>query len=86
LPLTAVHTEAFAAFGLDLPATSAETFSQHIVFHLVANEGFITLMPGYMLHLCKTLSLKPLRIDLPIEGRPMALVTLKNRTLNSVTH
>jgi DNA-binding transcriptional LysR family regulator len=51
---------------------------------MVANEGFVTLLPGFMLHLCKHLSVKALPIDLPIERRPMAVVTLKNRTLSPV--
>ena len=83
-PLTAVHSEAFAALGLDLPLASAETFSMHIVFHMVAHEGFVAMLPGFMLHLCKHLSLKVLPIDLPSERRPIALVTLKNRTLSPV--
>ncbi len=83
-PLIAVYSEAFAAFGLDLPPAGAETFSMHVVFHMVANEGFVTLLPGFMLHLCKHLSVKALPIDLPIERRPMAVVTLKNRTLSPV--
>jgi molybdate transport repressor ModE-like protein len=83
-PLTAVHSEAFAACGLDLPPASAETFSMHIVFHMVAYEGFVALLPGFMRHLCKHLSIKMLPIDLAIERRPLALVTLKNRTLSPV--
>jgi DNA-binding transcriptional LysR family regulator len=83
-PLTAVHSEAFAACGLELPPASAETFSMHIVFHMVAHEGFVTMLPGFMLHLCKHLSVKALPIDLAMEKRPMAIVTLKNRTLSSV--
>ena len=83
-PLTAVHSEAFAAYGLDLPPASAETFSMHIVFHMVANEGFVALLPGFMLHLCKHLSIMALPIELAIERRPIALVTLKNRTLSPV--
>jgi DNA-binding transcriptional LysR family regulator len=83
-PLTEVYAEAFAASGLELPPAAAETFSMHVVFHMVAKEGFVTLLPGFMLHLCKRLSIKALPIDLPIERRPMAVVTLKNRTLSPV--
>lgn len=81
-PLIAIHSEAFAACGLDLPPASVETFSLHVAFHLIANEGFVAMLPGYTRVLCKLRSLKVLPIDLAIERWPLALVTLKHRTLN----
>ena len=81
-PLNAIHSEAFAACGLELPPANAETFSLHVTFHLIANEGFVAMLPGYTLALCNHHSLKILPIDLAIERWPLALVTLKGRTLS----
>ena len=57
----------------------------HLRTQLVANSGFITIMPNSMFQFnAKRWGLKALPIDLGIKRRNVSIVTLKHRTLNSV--
>jgi DNA-binding transcriptional LysR family regulator len=58
------------------------TFSVQVRAHLLATGDFVSAMPASMLHLnpeCR--GLKELPIKLPRPNFPVAIVTLKNRTL-----
>ena len=82
--LGARWAQRFAAHGLAPPQPRVATFSMHLIFYLVAREGFIGGIPGFMRHLGKRYAFKVLPIG-GIEPSPMALVTLKNRTPSPAT-
>jgi DNA-binding transcriptional LysR family regulator len=76
---------AFRAHGLDLPNVVMTTFSVHLRINLLVAGDFITAMPKSVLHLYgERFLLKRLPIDIPARPWPVAIVTLKNRTLSPV--
>lgn len=75
----------FRAAGLDMPAAPITTLSIHLCCQLTATERFVTTLPTSILRFNgKNLPLKVLPIRLPIQLRPVGVVTLKNRTPNPV--
>jgi DNA-binding transcriptional LysR family regulator len=81
--LTATATDqAFQASGLPVPAMRVVSFSVQLRAHLLATGDFVCPMPKSMLRLnpeCKGLTALP--IQLPNASFPVAVVTLKGRTL-----
>jgi DNA-binding transcriptional LysR family regulator len=81
--LTAMLTEqAFRASGLPVPSMRVVSFSVQLRAHLLATGDFVCPMPKSMLRLnpeCKDLRQLPIR--LPNANFPVAIVTLKGRTL-----
>jgi DNA-binding transcriptional LysR family regulator len=73
--------EAFRIRGLDVPKATVVTHSVHLIAHFLTNGPFITAIPGSWVHLN---SLKVLDVGLPARPWPVAIVTLKNRTLSPV--
>ncbi len=74
-------TEAFHRQGLDMPKTNLVTLSMSLIVHFLSNGPFVTAFPrSVVLHN----SLKELPVDFPTRPWPVALVTLKNRTLSPV--
>ena len=73
--------EAFRAQGLTMPRVSLVTYSTSLVRHFLANGRFISAYARSVVHLN---SLKELPIDLPVRPWPVAIVTLKYRTLSPV--
>ena len=77
--------EVFRASGLDVPEAPLTTLSIHISLQLVATGRFVTMLPRSILRFSGTERLlKVLPIKLPIQPRPVAIITLKNRTLSPV--
>jgi len=77
--------EAFQASGLGLPKPTVVTFSHHVRYHLLASGRYVTTLPGSALRFnAEYFSLKVLSVDVPFPLRPVAIVTLKNRTLSPV--
>jgi DNA-binding transcriptional LysR family regulator len=77
--------EAFQSRGIDMPKISLKTFSVQLRTNLLANGSFITVLPRSVLRLNTNLHLlKALPIELPVWHWPVAVVTLKNRTLSPV--
>jgi DNA-binding transcriptional LysR family regulator len=77
--------EAFEANGLELPSESVSAASILLRNQLLASGRFITMLPDSVLrYTAKQWSLKALPIDLRIEPWPIAILTLKNRTLGPV--
>src|SRR5712675_2848378 len=73
--------KAFRMRGLKLPSLVITTFSIHLRNNLVGSGKFITALPASVLRLYrKRHSLKELPIELSVHP-PMAVVTLRNRTL-----
>ena len=81
---TTVVAEAFRSRGVKMPNITLVTYSVHLRTNLLASGDFIAVFPRTVLHLyAKRFSLKLLPVDLPIRPTPIALVTLKNRTLSA---
>lgn len=81
-----VIAEAFRAHGCDLPRTAIVASTVPVRNALVATGRFLTVVPDSVLKFpTKNTAIKRLPIDLPTARRPIAVVTLKNRSLNPVT-
>jgi DNA-binding transcriptional LysR family regulator len=81
----AVLSELFRTRHLAMPKTTLITYSVQLRTHLVATGEFITVVPRSVLRLnAERFSLKVLPIKLPVRPWPIAIVTLKNRTLSPV--
>ena len=79
---TTLVARAFQANNLPVPKLRVMTFSVQLRAHLLATGDFLTALPRSMLRLNPELrSLKQLPIKLPDPGFPVAIVTLKDRTL-----
>ena len=77
--------EAFEAEGLLVPPESVSAASILLRNHLLATGRFLTMLPAsVMRYNAKQWSLKTLPVALRIKPRPVAIVTLKNRTLGPV--
>jgi len=78
-------SSAFRAVGLDGPAVNVVTFSVHLRAHLMASGDFITALPHSALRAnADYFGLRVLPIDLPAKPWPVAIVTLRNRTLSPI--
>jgi DNA-binding transcriptional LysR family regulator len=78
-------TEVFRARGLEPPKVSMTTFSVHLRANLLATGPFITAFPKSVLRLnADRFALKELPVELPVRPWPIALITLKNRSLSPV--
>src|SRR5262249_41436669 len=74
---------AFRAHKLELPRARVMTGSMQLTLKMLATGRFLSILSGSMMHLnARSLSLKTLPVELPIEPWPVGIVTLKNRTLN----
>jgi DNA-binding transcriptional LysR family regulator len=83
-PYGAVVLDAFRANGLDLPRTAVVS-TLPVRSALLATGRFLSMVPRVVLQFpTKNQLLRGLAIELPTTFRPLALVTLKNRTLNPV--
>jgi DNA-binding transcriptional LysR family regulator len=77
-----VLEEAFRERGLPLPKVSMRTLSVHVRANLLTTGDFITVLPRSVMDLYGArFALKTLPIVLPVRPWPVAIVTLKNRTL-----
>ncbi len=78
-------TEAFKSHGLEVPRETVRAGSIVLRNHLLATGRFLSVLPNSVLRLnAKQWSLKALPIDLRIKSRPIAIVTLKHRTVSPV--
>jgi len=77
--------EAFDANGLTLPSESVTAASILLRNQLLATGRYVTMLPDSILrYTAKQYSLKLLPIDLRIKPWPIAILTLKNRTVGPV--
>jgi DNA-binding transcriptional LysR family regulator len=73
--------ELFRAEGLGLPPAPITTLSIHLCCQLTAGGRFVTVLPSSILRFNgANLALKVLPIRLPVQLRPVGVVTLKKRT------
>ena len=83
-PYGSVVFEAFRAHGLEPPRTVVAS-TLPVRSALLATGRFLSMVPRVVLQFpTRNTALRGLPIDLPTTFRPLALVTLKNRTLNPV--
>jgi DNA-binding transcriptional LysR family regulator len=77
--------DAFQSARLPTPRASVPSSSISVAIHLAAAGRFLCVLPESMISFsAKHLPLKVLPIDLPVQARPVVIVTLRNRTLNPV--
>jgi DNA-binding transcriptional LysR family regulator len=75
--------EAFRAKGLSIPQAKVIGLSLPLRNGLLATGRFLTVVPGSLLRFgAERRLLKPLPVDLPRWRLPVAIFTLKNRTLS----
>ncbi len=83
-PYGAVVFEAFRANGLPVPRTVVAS-TLPVRSALLATGRFLSMVPRVVLQFpTKNQVLRGLSVDLPTTFKPLALVTLKNRTLSPV--
>ena len=67
--------------GSEMPPAPITTLSIHLCLRLVAGAQFVTMLPASVMGFGnRDESLKVLPIRIPLARRPVAIVTLKNRT------
>ena len=78
--------QAFRDRGLEMPRANVATMSFHLRDMLLTSGEYLTVIPACMMHVlnAKRPTVKPLPIDLGIQKRPVAIFTLKSRTLSPV--
>jgi DNA-binding transcriptional LysR family regulator len=77
--------EWFRASGVEMPRAPITTLSIHLCCQLAANAPFVTTLPTSVLRFGNhDRSLKVLPIKLPVQPRPVGIVTVKNRTLSPI--
>jgi DNA-binding transcriptional LysR family regulator len=80
-----VLMEALRSSGLDCPRTTMVTFSPEVRIRLVATGRFLAIFPASALRLpTRHPEIKILPVELPTARVPIAIVTLKNRSLSPV--
>jgi len=83
-PAGTLIVEGLRSKGIPLKARVISN-SLAIRTRLVATQGFLTMLPGSMLHFgAKRLPVKALPVALPIKSQKYEIVTLKNRTPSPV--
>jgi DNA-binding transcriptional LysR family regulator len=79
--------ETFRAAGLDLPPASLVTFAGTLATYMLANGPYLMALPRSMLRRPPhNTALKQLPIQLPDRPWPVAIGTLKGRTLSPAVH
>jgi DNA-binding transcriptional LysR family regulator len=79
-----VVDEAFRAHGLQAPQPSVVTYSFYLRETLLTKRDYLSAVPASMLRAFNSrgVAVKALPVDLGVNSRPMAIFTLKNRTLS----
>jgi DNA-binding transcriptional LysR family regulator len=78
---------AFYAHGLEPPSKGVISFSLDVRMHLLATGRFLTLMGSLALHYnARRWGLTALPVDVQVPPTPIAIFTLKNRTVSPVAH
>jgi DNA-binding transcriptional LysR family regulator len=79
------HAEAFRRNGLELPPRHVISFSLDVRMHLLTTGRYLTMLGSQVLQYnSKRWALKRLPIDLRAPDMPLAVFTLKNRTVSPV--
>jgi DNA-binding transcriptional LysR family regulator len=74
---------ALRAHKLEFPPATVMTSSMQLTHKMLATGRFLSFLPGSMLHFdARTVLLKTLSVESPMQPWPVGIVFLKNRTLN----
>ncbi len=77
--------EAFRRSGVPSPRSAVRAYSVHFCINMLATDRFLASLAGSVLRFnAPRFGLKVLPIDLPAQPWPVAMVTLKNRTVTPV--
>ena len=77
--------EVFRGLALNMPKVSLMTYSLPLIIQFLANGPTISIFPYSVMRLHAARgSLKILPVDLPVRPWPVAILTLKDRTLSPV--
>lgn len=75
----------FRANGLDVPRARVTSFSIQLHNSMLASGRVLAMIPGSFLHYsANRTSIKVLPVELQTEPRPVAVITLRNRTISPV--
>ena len=78
-----LQADGFRAAGLEPPRLTVTTISNSLRSELLGTHRFLSVVPGFSLVLPRRRrGLKALPVKLPDTRKPVAIVTLKNRSLN----
>jgi DNA-binding transcriptional LysR family regulator len=81
----AFHAGAFRRSGLGLPPKHVISYSLDVRMHLLATGRYLTMLGSQVLQYnSERWALKRLPIDLQVPETPLAIFTLKNRTISPV--
>jgi DNA-binding transcriptional LysR family regulator len=85
LPIYPMFAEAFRSLGLKPPRVTVRANAPHLFYAMVRTGRFLTVAPASTVKLgSSNLGLRPLPIKFAIQQGPVAIVTLKNRTISPV--
>lgn len=76
--------EWFRAAGIAMPRASVTTLSIHLCRRLAASGQFVATLPVSVLRSEDRDPVDVVQVKLPVQARPVGIVTLKNRTLSPV--
>lgn len=76
--------EAFRAARVEPPRASVATYSIPLVCNLLATGRYLTMLPISMLQLAPQVALRVVPVTSPMDHRPVAILTLRNRTLGTL--
>jgi DNA-binding transcriptional LysR family regulator len=77
-----LQAEVFRASGLEPPLAAVEVASSHLRNELLATQRFLTIVPGFSILLPHRRSdVRALKLSRPVPPEPVALITLKGRSL-----
>jgi DNA-binding transcriptional LysR family regulator len=80
-----IAAEMFRASGLEMPRRGAVCAPIPVIASLVGNGPYVANLPGSLVHFGGDhLQVKVLPIKVPVPPSPVAIITLKRRTLNPV--
>lgn len=83
----ALQEELFRACGLEPPRPTVEITSSHLRNELLATQRFLTIVPGFSILLPRRRTdVKALALNLPAAREPVAIITLKGRSLSPAAH
>jgi DNA-binding transcriptional LysR family regulator len=81
----ALFADAFRAQGVGYPPRCCATGTIHLQRALVADAGFLAIIPGSLLHSnAERFGLKVLPVESPVGAAPVGILRLKDRPLMPV--
>jgi DNA-binding transcriptional LysR family regulator len=79
----ALQEEVFRGCGLEPPRPAVEITSSHLRDDLLATQRFVTIVPGFSILLPhRRTDVRALAVNLPVAAEPVAIITLKDRSLS----